>query len=93
MFGNEKISFRNLSQFQDPREESKPHVALGIQVYQNYILQNLSEQDTCFDSKDLIGRERNAVDLYDQRDSKGQMSFISFKEGFLKTIYSWQGMY
>ena len=28
--------------------------------------------------------ERNAVDLYDQRDSKGQMSFISFKGGFPK---------
>ena len=28
--------------------------------------------------------ERNAVDLYDQRDSKGQKSFISFKEGFPK---------
>jgi hypothetical protein len=24
------------------------------------------------------------VDLYDQRDSKGQKSFISFKEGFPK---------
>jgi hypothetical protein len=24
------------------------------------------------------------VDLYDQRDSKGQMYFISFKEGFPK---------
>ena len=40
----------------------------------------MSEQDICFDNKDLIDRERNAVDLYDQRDSKGQMSFISFKE-------------
>ena len=30
----------------------------------------------------MIDQERNAVDLYDQRDSKGQMSFISFKEGF-----------
>ena len=44
------------------------------------ILQNLSEQDTCFGSKDLIDRERNAVDLYDQRDSKGQMSFSSFNQ-------------
>ncbi len=33
-------------------------------------LQNLSKQDICFDSKDLIRKERNAVDLYDQRDSK-----------------------
>ena len=41
-------------------------------------------QDTCFDSRDSIDRERNAVDLYDQRDSKEQMSFISFKEGFSK---------
>jgi hypothetical protein len=31
-----------------------------------------------------LTQERNAVDLYDQRDSKGQMSFISFKEGFPK---------
>ena len=62
-----------------PREESLPQIASGI-YYHNAILQNLSEQDTCFDSKDLIDRERNAVDLYDQRDSKGQMSFISFKE-------------
>ncbi len=29
--------------------------------------------------KELIDQERNAVDLYDQRDSKGQMSFTSFK--------------
>ena len=63
------------------RAESLPQVVSGI-YYHNAILQNLSEQDTCFDSKDLIGRERNAVDLYDQRDSRGQMSFISFKEGF-----------
>ena len=34
--------------------------------------------------KDLIDQERNAVDLYDQRDSKGQMSLISFKEEFPK---------
>jgi hypothetical protein len=32
--------------------------------------------------KDLIDRERNAMDLYDQRDSKGQMTYISLK-GFL----------
>ena len=66
-----------------PREESLQQIVSGI-YYQNAILQNLSEQDTCFDSKDLIDRVRNAVDLYDQRDSKGQMSFISFKEGFPK---------
>ena len=64
-----------------PREESLPQIVSGI-YYHNAILQNLSEQDTCFDSKDLIDLERNAVDLYDQRDSKGQMSFSSFKEGF-----------
>ncbi len=46
------------------------------------ILQNLLKQDLCFDSKDLIHLERKAVDLYDQHDSKGHMSFISFKEGF-----------
>ena len=62
-----------------PREESLPQIASGI-YYHNAILQNLSEQDTCFDSKDLIDRERNAVDLYDQRDSKGQMSFSSFNQ-------------
>ena len=56
-----------------PREESLPQIASGI-YYHNAIFQNLSEQDTCFDSKDLIDRERNAVDLHDQRDSKGQMS-------------------
>ncbi len=39
----------------------------------------MSEQDICFDSKDLIDSERNAVDLNNQRDSKGQMSFTSFK--------------
>ena len=66
-----------------PREDSLSQIVSGI-YYHNVILQNLSEQDTCFDSKDLIDRERNAVDLYDQRDSKGQMSFISFKEGFPK---------
>ena len=66
-----------------PREGSLPQVVSGIYYY-NAILQNLSEQDTCFNSKDLIDCERNAVDLYDQRDSKGQMSFISFKEGFPK---------
>ena len=62
-----------------PREESLLQIASGI-YYQNAILQNLSERDICFDSKDWIDRERNAVDLYDQRDSKGQMSFISFRE-------------
>ena len=66
-----------------PREEFQTQIVSGI-YYHNAILQNLSEQDTCFDSKDLIDRERNAVDLYDQRDSKGQMTFISFKEGFPK---------
>ena len=66
-----------------PREESLPQIASGT-YYHNAILQNLSEQDTCFDSTDSIDRERNAVDQYDQRDSKGQMSFISFKEEFRK---------
>ena len=66
-----------------PREESLPQIVLGI-YYHNAILQKLSKQDTCFDSKDLIDCERNAVHLYDQRDSKGQMPLISFKEGFPK---------
>ena len=62
-----------------PREELLPQMVSGIYSH-NAILQNLSEQDTCFGSKDLIDRERNAVDLYDQRDSKGQMSFSSFNQ-------------
>jgi hypothetical protein len=45
----------------------------------NAILKNLSEQDICLDIKDLIDSERNAVDLNDQQDSKGQISFTSFK--------------
>ena len=36
-----------------PREESLQQIVSGI-YYHNAILQNLSEQDTCFDSKDLI---------------------------------------
>ena len=32
--------------------------------------------------KDSIDHERNAMDLYDQRDSKGQRLFNSVKEGF-----------
>ena len=34
-----------------PREESLPPIVSG-NYYHNVILQNLSEQDTCFDSKD-----------------------------------------
>ena len=75
------------------QEEALPHIisnsrgeylqqSVSGTHYPHNILQNLSEQDICFDSKDLIRRERNVADLYDQRDSKGQMSFISFKEGF-----------
>ncbi len=60
------------------REESLPHIVSGI-CDPHDILQNLSEQDICFNSKDLIHSERNAVDLYDKRDTKGQMSFTSFK--------------
>ena len=69
--------------FSIPREESLPQIASGIYCH-NAILQNLPKQDICFDSKDLIDLESNAVDLYDQRDRKGQMSFISFKKGFPK---------
>ena len=61
------------------REESLQQIVSGI-YYHKVILQNLSEQDTCFDSKDLIDRESNVVDLYDQRDSKGQMSCSSFSQ-------------
>ena len=63
----------------NPQEEFQTQIVSGL-YYHNAILQNLSEQDTCFDSKDLIDRERNAVDLYDQCDSKGQMSFGSFNQ-------------
>ena len=60
------------------REEYQTQIVSGI-YYHNAILQNLSKQDTCFGSKDLIDRERKAVDLYDQRDSKGQtISFIDW---------------
>ena len=52
-----------------PREESLPQI-VSNNCYHNAILQNLSEQDTCFDSKDLIERGRNAVDLYDQLPAK-----------------------
>ena len=62
-----------------PREEFQMQISSGI-YYHNAILQNLSEQYTCFGSKDLIDRERNAVDLYDQRNSNGQMSFSSFNQ-------------
>ena len=67
------------------REESLQKSVSGI-CDPHAILQNLSKQDICFDSKDLISRERNAVDLYDQRDSKGQCSSSASKKGFLKTI-------
>ncbi len=53
-----------------------PQIVSGIS---NAILKNLSEQDICFDSKDLIDCERNVVDLSDQRDSKGQILITSFK--------------
>ena len=62
-----------------PREELQTQIVSDI-YYHNAILQNLSEQDTRFGSKDLIDRERVAVDLYYQRDSKGQMSFSSFSQ-------------
>ncbi len=64
----------------EQQEESLQTIVLGIHNPHD-ILQNLSKQDICFDSKDLIHRERNAVDLYDQRESKGQMLFICFNEG------------
>ena len=44
-----------------PREESLPQIVPGI-YYHNAILQNLFEQDICFNSKDLIDQERHAVD-------------------------------
>jgi hypothetical protein len=53
-------------------EESLLQIFSGI-YYPNAILKNLSEQDICFSSKDLVDHERNAVDLHDQSDSKGQM--------------------
>jgi hypothetical protein len=59
------------------REESLPQIVSGT-YDPNAILKNLSDQDICSDSKELIDRERNAVDLYDQRDSKGHILFTSF---------------
>ena len=60
------------------REESLPQIVSSI--YEPVaILKDLSEQDICLVSKDLIGSERNAVDLNDQSDSKRQVSFTSFK--------------
>ena len=68
-----------------PRKEFLPQIVSGM-YYHNSILQNLSEQDSCwrYTSTVKISRERNIVDQDDQGDSKGQMSFISFKEGFPK---------
>ncbi len=60
------------------REESLLKIVSGT-YYPHAILKNLSDQDICCDSKDLIDHERNAVDLYYQRDSKGQILFNSFK--------------
>ncbi len=60
------------------REKSLQQIVSGT-YNPNAILQNLSDQDTCSDSKDLIDSERNAADLYDQRDSKGQKLFTNFK--------------
>ncbi len=64
------------------QEESLLQIVTGI-CDPHAILQNLSERDICFDSKDLVDRESNDVDLHDQRDSKGQR-FINLKEGFPK---------
>ncbi len=64
------------------QEESLQHIIIFGICDPHAILQNLSEQDICFVSKKLIDQQSNAVDLYDQRDSKAQMSFISFKDGF-----------
>jgi hypothetical protein len=55
-----------------------------VYIEQNTFLQNLSEQDIFLDSKDLIDLERSAMDQYDKRYGKGQMSFISSKEGLPK---------
>ena len=60
-----------------PREESLLQIVSGI-YHHNAILQNLSEQDICFGSS---LKERNAMNLLDQRDSKGQMLSISSREG------------
>ncbi len=49
------------------REESQPQIVPGI-YDPILILKNLSGQDICFNSKDLIDSERNAVSQYDQRE-------------------------
>ena len=58
-------------------EESLPQIVSSI-YEPNAIFKDLSEQDTCLVSKDLIGSERNAVDLNYQSDSKEQVTFTSF---------------
>ncbi len=60
------------------REESLQQIVSGI-YDPDTIIENLSEQDICFNSTDLIDCEKNAVDLNDQRASKGQMSSTTFK--------------
>jgi hypothetical protein len=54
-----------------------------IYIEQNKIFQNLSNQDICFNSivKEVIDLERNATNLFDQHDSKGQTPSISSQEG------------
>jgi hypothetical protein len=66
----------------EQREESLQHIVSGI-YDPNAILQNLSEHDIFFDSnlKESIDRERNAIDLFDLRDSKGEMQSICSQEG------------
>jgi hypothetical protein len=64
-----------------PPEESLPQIVSSIYCH-DAIHQIFLEQDICLGMKDSIDLERNAMDLYDQRDNKGQMLFNSVKEGF-----------
>ncbi len=67
------------------REESLPQIVLGI--YEPHaILQNLSENRNMLRQSRFDYPRKESVDLDDQRDIKGRMSFISFREleGFPK---------
>ncbi len=57
------------------REESLLQIFSGI-YDPHAILKNLSKQDMCLDSRDLIDWASNDVDLYDQNDSKDSRDIL-----------------
>ncbi len=62
------------------REKSLQQIVSSI-YDPNAILKYLSEHDICFDSQGLIDRERNAVDLNDQRDSNDKYRSLASRSG------------